>query len=48
MKLWEILIVIAAITMSVILVTVIITACVVAGYNSRDEERKEKDDGEIH
>lgn len=48
MSLWKILVIIAAITMSVILVTVIITACVVAGYNSRDEERKEKDDAEIH
>jgi hypothetical protein len=37
MSLWKILVIIAVVTMSVILITLVITACVVAGLETKRE-----------
>ena len=44
MKLWEILLLIAAITVAMIVIVLVVTACVIAGRESRKED---KDNGEI-
>lgn len=42
MKLWEILLLIAANTVALIVITLVVTACIIAGRESRKED---KDDG---